>query len=129
MALTPPTSPFPLPVPNILCQTSRMKHLTATLCLTIAVLLGSAGSQVFAQSLEDLRAKLQSMEACSRSLSDSNCRLDLLDPEYRELLKMRDRYSKSQTPKSQKSLKKRLIVQLMAPMNFSQMEFLKRTLM
>ncbi|MGY9002735.1 MAG: hypothetical protein ACKVIF_06045, partial [Rhodospirillales bacterium] len=32
-----------LPIPDILCQTSRMKRLTATICLTIAVLLGSTG--------------------------------------------------------------------------------------
>jgi hypothetical protein len=35
--------PFSLPIPNILCQTSRMRNLTATLCLTVAVLIGSAG--------------------------------------------------------------------------------------
>jgi uncharacterized protein len=29
--------------PDILCQNSQMKNLTATLCLMIAVLLGSAG--------------------------------------------------------------------------------------
>jgi predicted esterase len=34
--------PFPLPLTDLPCQTSRMKNLTATLCLTIAVLLGSA---------------------------------------------------------------------------------------
>ena len=34
---------FYLPIPGILCQTSRMKRLTTTLCLTIAVLLGGAG--------------------------------------------------------------------------------------
>jgi len=38
-----PQSPFRLPIPGILCQTSRMRTLTATLCLTVAVLLGSAG--------------------------------------------------------------------------------------
>ena len=32
-----------LPFPDILCQTSPMRNLTATICLTIAVLLGSAG--------------------------------------------------------------------------------------
>jgi hypothetical protein len=36
-------TPFSLPIPNILCQTFRMRNLTATFCLTIAVLLGSAG--------------------------------------------------------------------------------------
>ena len=36
-------TPFHLPIPEILCQTSRMRRLTATTCLTIAVLLGSAG--------------------------------------------------------------------------------------
>ena len=35
--------PFPLPLTDVPCQTIRMKNLTATLCLTIAVLLGSAG--------------------------------------------------------------------------------------
>jgi hypothetical protein len=35
--------PFNLPIPTILCQTFRMRNLTATICLTIAVLLGSAG--------------------------------------------------------------------------------------
>ena len=30
-------------ISDILCQTSFMKNPTATLCLTIAVLLGSAG--------------------------------------------------------------------------------------
>ena len=34
-------TPFPLPIPYILCQTSRMRNLTATICLTIAVVLGS----------------------------------------------------------------------------------------
>ena len=33
-------TPFSLPIPNILCQNFRMRNLTATLCLTIAVLLG-----------------------------------------------------------------------------------------
>jgi hypothetical protein len=32
-----------LPIPHIFCQTSPMRYLTVTLCLTIAVLLGSAG--------------------------------------------------------------------------------------
>jgi TPR repeat protein len=36
-------TPFSLPLPNILCQTFSMRKPTATLCLTIAVLLGSAG--------------------------------------------------------------------------------------
>ena len=31
-------TPFHLPISDILCQTSPMKNLTATLCLTIAVL-------------------------------------------------------------------------------------------
>jgi len=34
-------TPFHLPIPHIFCQTSPMKNLTATICLTIAVLLGS----------------------------------------------------------------------------------------
>jgi hypothetical protein len=38
-------TPFSLPIPNILCQTSPMRDLTATLCLTISVLLGSVGVQ------------------------------------------------------------------------------------
>ena len=37
-------TPFPLPIPDILCQTFPMKRTLATLCLTIAVLLGSAGT-------------------------------------------------------------------------------------
>jgi hypothetical protein len=36
--------PFSLSIPNILCQNFHMRNLTATLCLTIAVLLGSAGN-------------------------------------------------------------------------------------
>jgi len=36
-------TPFSLPIPNVLCQTFRMRKLSATLCLTIVVLLGSAG--------------------------------------------------------------------------------------
>jgi TPR repeat protein len=35
-----------LPTSYILCQTSLMRNLTATLCLTLAVLLGSAGVSV-----------------------------------------------------------------------------------
>ena len=35
-------TPFSLPIPNILCQTFRMRNLTATICLTFALLLGSA---------------------------------------------------------------------------------------
>ena len=35
-------SQFSLPIPNILCQTFRMRNLIATLCLTIAILLGNA---------------------------------------------------------------------------------------
>jgi TPR repeat protein len=40
-----PSTQFPpsLSIPDIFCQTSRMKRLTATICVTIAVLLGSAG--------------------------------------------------------------------------------------
>ena len=30
-------TPFSLPISNIICQTSRMRNLTATLCLTLAV--------------------------------------------------------------------------------------------
>ena len=30
---------FSLPIPNILCQTFRMRNLTVTICLTIAVVL------------------------------------------------------------------------------------------
>jgi pimeloyl-ACP methyl ester carboxylesterase len=37
-------TPFPLPLTDILCQTFRMRKLTVTICLSIAVLLGSAGS-------------------------------------------------------------------------------------
>ena len=33
-------TPFSLPIPNILCQTFLMKNLTATICLTLAVILG-----------------------------------------------------------------------------------------
>jgi hypothetical protein len=36
-------TPFSLPIPDILCDTPSMKNLTATICLTIAVLLGSVG--------------------------------------------------------------------------------------
>jgi S1-C subfamily serine protease len=36
-------TPSDLSIPDILCQTSPMKRLTAILCLTLAVLLGSAG--------------------------------------------------------------------------------------
>jgi hypothetical protein len=32
-----------LSIPHILCQTSRMRNLTATICLTIAVLFGLTG--------------------------------------------------------------------------------------
>ena len=35
--------PSRLPIPRISCQTSAMRNLTATLCLTLAVLLGSVG--------------------------------------------------------------------------------------
>jgi hypothetical protein len=38
-----PGTPFSLPLPQILCDTLRMKNLTATICLTIYVLLGCAG--------------------------------------------------------------------------------------
>jgi hypothetical protein len=34
---------FHLPLTDVLCQTSRMRKLTATICLTIAVLLGMTG--------------------------------------------------------------------------------------
>jgi hypothetical protein len=37
-------TPFSLPISDILCQTSRMKNLAATLCLTLAVLLGNTGA-------------------------------------------------------------------------------------
>jgi len=35
--------PLPLPIPNIFCQTFRMRTLTTTPCLTIAVLLEGVG--------------------------------------------------------------------------------------
>ena len=35
--------PSRLPILRIFCQTSPMRNLTATLCLTVAVLLGSVG--------------------------------------------------------------------------------------
>jgi len=37
------TSPFHLPLTEVLCQTSPVKNLSVTICLTIALLLGSAG--------------------------------------------------------------------------------------
>jgi hypothetical protein len=39
-----PHTPFSLPISDILCQNFQMSKLTATLCLTLAVLLGSVGS-------------------------------------------------------------------------------------
>jgi hypothetical protein len=36
-------TPFSLPIQNILCQTSRMRNLTATLCLSVALLFGCTG--------------------------------------------------------------------------------------
>ena len=39
-----------------------------------------------AQSLEDSRAKLTSMQACQRSLTNENCNLDILDPNFRKML-------------------------------------------
>jgi hypothetical protein len=36
-------TPFSLPIPNVLCQTFPMRNLTATICLTLAVLLGTFG--------------------------------------------------------------------------------------
>ena len=45
-----------LPIPNILCQTSRMKRLVATTCLTIAVLFGSAGVSCSADFQKGLAA-------------------------------------------------------------------------
>jgi hypothetical protein len=36
-------TPFSLPNPNILCQTFRMRNLTVTICLTIALLFGCTG--------------------------------------------------------------------------------------
>jgi len=44
--------PFSLPIPNILCQTFRNENLTATLCLTIAVLLGSVGNSFQRKGLD-----------------------------------------------------------------------------
>ena len=35
------TNSIPLPIPEVLCQTSAMRNLTATICLTLVVLLGS----------------------------------------------------------------------------------------
>jgi hypothetical protein len=46
--------PILLPIPDILCHTPRMRNLIATICLTIAVLLGSAGMSA---SAEDLKMK------------------------------------------------------------------------
>jgi len=51
-------TPFHLPIPDILCQNSRLKKLTTTICLTLAVLLGSAGvckSADFEKGLTALR--------------------------------------------------------------------------
>ena len=45
---------FPLPIPNILCQNFRMKNLTATICLMIAMFLASAGT---VQAADDLDGK------------------------------------------------------------------------
>jgi hypothetical protein len=39
-----PTAPFPLVILNILCQFSCMKNFTATIHLTITLLLGSVAS-------------------------------------------------------------------------------------
>ena len=36
-------TPYSLPIPNVLCQTFRMRNLTAILCLTIALLFGCTG--------------------------------------------------------------------------------------
>jgi hypothetical protein len=43
LSRTPPTPHSTLSVPDNPCQTFVMKNITATICLTIAVLLGSAG--------------------------------------------------------------------------------------
>ena len=42
---------FPLPTPNIFCQNSPVRNLTATICLTVAVLLGSAGVSWSAENI------------------------------------------------------------------------------
>ena len=36
-------TPFSLPIPNVLCQTFRMRNLTVVICLTIALLFGCTG--------------------------------------------------------------------------------------
>lgn len=49
-----------------------------------------------AESLDSLRAKMQSMNACRQSLSDQNCRLEILDPDIRQTLRKLDQLKKTQ---------------------------------
>jgi hypothetical protein len=46
-------TPFPLPLTDIICQTSRMRKLTATLCLTLAVLLFCAQANAKDYTIEE----------------------------------------------------------------------------
>jgi hypothetical protein len=43
-----------------------------------------------AESLEALRAKLQALEACQRSIEDELCNLKILDPSLQDLLRQLD---------------------------------------
>ena len=47
------------------------------------------------ESFEDLKAKLTSMKACQRSLTDENCKLDILDLDFRKLLEFQDQSKKT----------------------------------
>ena len=48
--------PLHLPIPDILCQTFPMRNLTATICLTLAVLLGVTGVMALILSVKTAQA-------------------------------------------------------------------------
>jgi hypothetical protein len=70
---------FSLPIPNILCQTFRMRKLTATLCLTIAVLFAWGNDDLLAGNIyEQLTGGRCQTAACMnretiKELTDGRC--------------------------------------------------------
>lgn len=63
--------------------------------LAVTAFFISASHFVHAGSLEDSRAQLKSMQACQISLSNEDCNLDILDPNFRKLVEGLDQSRKA----------------------------------
>jgi hypothetical protein len=70
----------------------------------LIVFLFSMNTNVYAETLKSLQAKLSSMEACRQSLNNEKCNLKILDPDVRETLIKLDQLRSKQPNTSTKQI-------------------------